>query len=261
MWSVDGIERLFFYGCSFTAGAELFDDIELCRNHAWPATVCKELGIKLVNRASGGNGIDRMKSQFLRDVVDGEFQPSDGVVIGSTMIWREMHFHSVWPPHMEHKNDMNKGDSWSEDIAHRYFRVNKNSKFADKYSELKNTYYFIHNYWNALHDIFLISNEQNIPIWFVPSLEPISLDHTFSPITEKFYGKKYNPDIQFLKKHIDTYEFVENLRYIEKKLDKYIVDTTCLADPKINVNPMPRGHPNMEVHKMFGKHIAEILRN
>ena len=109
------IDVLWFYGCSFTAGEELFwqeyhDLIKNERspkrrvmlekkrerqeqNHAWPSHLSAKLGVECKNRAKPGNSMDKMRSELVRDFVNGG--PKQRCCFWYNRFMRETHFFNL----------------------------------------------------------------------------------------------------------------------------------------------------------------------
>ena len=62
------------------------------QNHAWPSHLSAKLGVECKNRGKRTSSMDKMRSELVRDFVNGEIRPNSGVVFGTTGFMRETHF-------------------------------------------------------------------------------------------------------------------------------------------------------------------------
>tara|TARA_B100002019_G_scaffold72504_1_gene62586 strand:- start:3076 stop:3963 length:888 start_codon:yes stop_codon:yes gene_type:complete len=283
------IDVLWFYGCSFTAGEELFwqeyhDLIKNERspkrrvmlekkrerqekNHAWPSHLSAKLGVECKNRAKPGNSMDKMRSELVRDFVNGEIRPNSGVVFGTTGFMRETHFFN-FDGDLRPTGEASHlgGKAWTSvlDIHHDRLWENLSETHRDQkavemmrlyYNRIKNPYYHLYNYMNCFHDVMLFCQQHDLPLYVVQSMENLNIKHLSHMVYKLSDVGKFSYKTVF-----ENQEFYENLTYIREELDKYIImKGSSLADLNKPYQQMPRGHPCLETHIEFGTKLAEYF--
>lgn len=283
------IDVLWFYGCSFTAGEELFwqeyhDLIKNERspkrrvmlekkrerqekNHAWPSHLSAKLGVECKNRAKPGNSMDKMRSELVRDFVNGEIRPNSGVVFGTTGFMRETHFFN-FDGDLKPTGEASHlgGQAWTSvlDMHHDRLWENISETHRDQkavemmrlyYGRIKNPYYHLYNYMNCFHDVMLFCQQHDLPLYVVQCMENLGLKYLSHMVYELSDVGKFSYKTVF-----ENQEFYENLTYIREELDKYIImKGSSLADLSKPYQQMPRGHPCLETHIEFGTKLAEYF--
>ena len=126
-YSLNGINRLVAFGCSFTAGCELLDHTldekyvklkskadssdwysviskdkeamdklisnrEREKNLSWAAKLAKQLGLEFVSYAQVGNSNEKMIWQIEKAIYEGKILPTDLIIVGLTSPHRSMAF-------------------------------------------------------------------------------------------------------------------------------------------------------------------------
>lgn len=283
------IDVLWFYGCSFTAGEELFwqeyhDLIKNERspkrrvmlekkrgrqeqNHAWPSHLSAKLGVECKNRAKPGNSMDKMRSELVRDFVNGEIRPNSGVVFGTTGFMRETHFFN-FAGDLKPTGEASHlgGKAWTSVINMHHDRLWENLSETHRdqkavemmrlyYDRIKNPYYHLYNYMNCFHDVMLFCQQHDLPLYVVQCMENLGLKYLSQTVYELSDVGKFSYKTVF-----ENQEFYENLTYIREELDKYIImKGSSLADLNKPHQQMPRGHPCLETHIEFGTKLAEYF--
>lgn len=283
------IDVLWFYGCSFTAGEELFwqeyhDLIKNERspkrrvmlekkrerqekNHAWPSHLSAKLEVECKNRAKPGNSMDKMRSELVRDFVNGEIRPNSGVVFGTTGFMRETHFFN-FDGDLRPTGEASHlgGKAWTSVINMHHDRLWENLSETHRdqkavemmrlyYDRIKNPYYHLYNYMNCFHDVMLFCQQHDLPLYVVQCMENLGLKYLSQTVYELSDVGKFSYKTVF-----ENQEFYENLTYIREELDKYIImKGSSLADLNKPHQQMPRGHPCLETHIEFGTKLAEYF--
>ncbi len=268
--NVDGIH---FYGCSFVAGQELMDaeipdpmnaDVrtmakqdrestedyyrrklarellfkkkqKLEKQLAWPQHFCSELKVRCYNHGSHGASMTEIKGWLLQDIVEKKIDKvKEAVFVGLTGFAREMIFTTKGS--FNNRYGAATGKPRSLVIATDAERRG-DPDLARKYMQIKCEYTHLWYFFQEIYNIINICRIHGLRLYMLPMLDPFSLG---------WYKKQYEIDL-------DQPAWVEQVRFIESEIDKYIIEHGKLDPLGGNiVERLPRGHPCAESHRKYG---------
>ena len=195
---------------------------EMCiRDSAWPSHLSAKLGVECKNRAKPGNSMDKMRSELVRDFVNGEIRPNSGVVFGTTGFMRETHFFNFagdLRPTGEASDQ--GGKAWTSVLNMHHDRLWENISETHRdqkavemmrlyYGRIKNPYYHLYNYMNCFHDVMLFCQQHDLPLYVVQCMENLDLKYLSQVVYELSDVGKFSYKTVF-----ENQEFYENLTYI-----------------------------------------------
>ena len=273
------VDGLHFYGCSYIAGQELLDHeipdpmaidpkkmaqqkgerveeyyrrklarellfkkkLKLEKQLSWCQHTTNHLKLRCYNHGIHGCSTTQVKGLIVQHMVQGLYEKQkEAIVVGMTGFAREMVFAE------DESMLLNVGTIGSARslVVATHAERRGDVHFAKRYMMLKGVYTLFWNYLHEIYNIINICELNNIKLYLIPMLDP------FDP---KWYKKQY--DIGFKEG-----EFNEQIKFIESKIDKYIIEDMKLDPLGANIiKRLPRGHPCAESHEKYGTKVGEKL--
>lgn len=266
MKSLSNINRVLFYGCSFTAGSELADqellpDLskeeidklkakelysfyervnlklreKLEKEKSWARWFADELGLPYENRAKGGSSMAQIVFTVEQDLARNNINDTDLIIVGTTSPERICRF-TQYGPQSIILASLNVRDQWDERFE-RDFLIN-----------IATDNYLLYNWYKELRHLDLLSDrlqgrlfQQWVWATWTQNLEFTNDSGPFYKL-DPFMSEILHPNVIF-----------------NSMIDNSLSFTTLDAWNPINQEVLH--HPKLEVQQQFGRKLANSFKN
>lgn len=259
------IDKIIAYGCSWTAGDELYDHLihpkadRIKRKHgishwkenydsleirqklnitgqervsSWAAQTAEMLGVdNFVNKAIGGYSMDSIAFRFEQDVYNGSLTENTLALVGITTPWRVMHF-------KKESSHIIKNILFSSNLPDHMDARTLLKIYTDDL-----LYY---NFFNAIQRMILIANEKNINLYMVSMAK-------FLPKYIEEYNKSAE-SISIVRELVTSkFEELKRSNYINHNNTIY----SFVDDPKHDHHG--GNHPKYHIHTKLAQAVSAKL--